>query len=140
MFFERKFLSPTERATRLGDTDARLAGLPEPVRDVVRNLDRLLAAQRGISHVLPDYGLSHAGQGSVEGLIVTLTAELRETLPRYEPRLALDDIQSEIDDDGRPLLLVLGRVGDTRVTLTIDPLRHPLRHPPGRRVHAVHLG
>jgi predicted component of type VI protein secretion system len=131
MFLERKFMTPTERHALLEQAGA-LARLPERVQDVVRNLERLLATERGIGHVLPDYGLSHSGHWSVEGVIAHATAELRETLPRYEARLALDDIEAELDDDGRPLLLMIGRIGDARVTLTIDPLR--------RRVHAVHLG
>lgn len=131
MFLERKFLSASERHARRGEIGP-LTGLPERVDDVARNIDRLLAAERSVSHVLPDYGLSHSGQRSLEGVIAHATAELRETLARYEPRLALADIESELDDDGRPRLLVRGQIGDTRVTLIIDPL--------ARRILAVRVG
>ena len=120
MFLERKFMSPDERSALL-----TIPGLPERVQDVVRNLERLLAAERGV-------GLSHSGHWSVEGVISHASAELRQNLARYEARLVLEDLEAELDDDGRPLLLVVGRVGDARVTLTVDPLR--------RRVHAVQLG
>src|SRR5262249_37565414 len=89
MFLERKFLTPIERAAT-GDAGAR-PKLPAPIDDVVRNLDRVLAAERGIGHVLPDFGLSRSGAWSVEGVLVHTAAELRETLPRYEARLALAD-------------------------------------------------
>lgn len=130
MFLERKFLTPTERSAAV-DPGARTS-LPEPVQDVVRNIERVLATERGIGHVLPDFGLSRSGQWSVEGVLAHATAELRETLPRYEARLAIDELETDVDDDGRPLVLVLGRIAGARVTLTIDPLR--------RRVHAVQLG
>jgi phage baseplate assembly protein W len=129
MFLERKFLTPIERAA---DRDAGTrTELPAPIDDVVRNLERVLAAERGIGHVLPDFGLSRSGAWSVEGVLVHAAAELHETLPRYEARLALDDVETDLDDDGRPIVVVRGRVADARVTLAIDPLR--------RCIRAVHL-
>lgn len=129
MFLERKFLGPAERRAAIDDT---ASGLPASVDDVVRNVDRLLAAERGIGHILPDYGLSRSGHWSVEGILVHATAQLRETLPRYETRLAIDELETDLDDDGRPIVVVRGRVAGARVKLAIDPLR--------RRVHAVQLG
>jgi predicted component of type VI protein secretion system len=130
MFLERKFMSPTEHRAAL-EAGAR-TGLPEPVQAVVHNIERLLAAERGVGHVLPDFGLSQSGQWSVEGVLAHASAELRETLPRYEARLALDDIETDVDDSGHPLVIVIGRIAGARVSLTIDPLR--------RRVQAVHVG
>jgi phage baseplate assembly protein W len=130
MFLERKFLTPIERGTAI-HAGPRTA-LPEAIQDVVRNVERVLAAERGIGHVLPDFGLSRSGHWSLEGVLVHAVAELRETLPRYEARFALDDIETDLDDDGRPLVLVIGRIAGARVTLAIDPLR--------RRVQAVQLG
>jgi phage baseplate assembly protein W len=129
MFLERKFLTPIERAA--ADADPR-AALPAPIDDVVRNVERVLAAERGIGHVLPDFGLSRSGAWSVEGVLVHAAAELRETLPRYEARLALDDVETDLDDSGQPIVIVRGRVAGTRAILTIDPLR--------RCVRAVRLG
>ena len=117
MFLERKFLSSHDRGPP--PTHA----LPDRVRDIVHNLERVLAAERGIGHLLPDYGLSRSGAWSVEGVLAHAAAELRETLPRYEPRLAIDDLDTDLDDDGRPTVRVIGRVADARVTIAIDPLR-----------------
>jgi phage baseplate assembly protein W len=125
MFLERKFLPASERgAASGGPAHARL---PAPLEDVVRNLEHVLAAERGISHILPDFGLSRSGAWSVEGILVHAAAELRETLPRYEARFALDDIETDLDDDGLPIVVVHGRVAGVRVALTIDPLRRCLR-------------
>jgi phage baseplate assembly protein W len=125
MFLERKFMTPTERraATATGPRNA----LPAPIQDVVHNVERVLAVERGIGHVLPDFGLSRSGHWSTEGVLVQASAELRETLPRYEARFALDDIETDLDDDGHPLVLVIGRIAGARVTLVIDPLRRCVR-------------
>ncbi len=125
MFLERKFLSDRERRDRRGaDGGDELRALPDAVRDVVVNHGRLLAAERGVAHVLPDFGLSRSGHWSTEGLVTHRTRELREVLPRYEPRLAVEDIEVEVDEDGHPALLVSGRVAGAAglVTLTIDPV------------------
>jgi predicted component of type VI protein secretion system len=130
MFLERKFMIPGGRGEPFAPS--AWADLPVPLRDVVRNIERVLAAERGVSHVLPDFGLSRSGQWSVEGVLLHAAAELRETLPRYEARLALDDIETDVDEGGRPLVLVLGRIAQARVTLAIDPL--------SRCVRSVELG
>jgi phage baseplate assembly protein W len=129
MFLERKFLTEIDRDTALAAPPR--ARLPEPIDDVLHNIERLLATERGIGHVLPDFGLSRSGAWSTEGVLAHAAAELRETLPRYEARLTLDDVETDLDDDGRPLVVVTGRIAERRVTITIDPL--------GRRVVAVRL-
>ena len=128
MFLERKFMSPDERAALVADA-GRLAALPEPVQDVISNLVRLLAAERGVSHLLPDFGFSRSGHWSAEGVIAHFGRELRENLPRYERRFELVDIEAELDDGGHPELLVLGRVQGVSgtVALTIDPVTRRLR-------------
>lgn len=130
MFLERKFMSPSEHRAVV-EAGAR-TGLPPAVQAVVHNLDHVLAAERGVGHVLPDYGLSRSGHWSLEGVLAHASAQLRETLPRYETRLTLDEIETDVDDDGHPRILVLGRIAGARVTLAIDPLR--------RCVCAVYLG
>jgi phage baseplate assembly protein W len=132
MFLERKFMSPGERRERLLAAGP-LAALPEEVRDVAQNLSHLLAAERGIGHVLPDFGFSRSGHWSAEGLLTHCSRELRENLRRYEPRFALVDIEAELDADGHPALLVLGRVVGVSglVSLTLDPIQ--------RRICAVRI-
>ena len=129
MFLERKFMSPSEHRATV-EAGAR-PGLPPAVQEVVHNVERVLAAERGVGHVLPDYGLSRSGHGSLEGVLVHASAQLRETLPRYETRLALDEVETDVDDSGHPLVLVHGRIAGARVTLAIDPLQ--------RRVTSVQL-
>jgi hypothetical protein len=128
MFLERKFMSPDERAALVADA-GRLAVLPESLQDVIRNIVRLLAAERGVGHLLPDFGFSRSGHWSAEGVIAHFGRELRENLPRYERRFELVDIEAELDDGGRPELLVLGRVHGMSgtVVLTIDPVARRLR-------------
>jgi phage baseplate assembly protein W len=121
MFLERKFLTVHVRDAQLGGALAN--PVADRVRDVIHNLERVLAAERGISHRLPDYGLSRSGAWSAEGVLAHAAAELRETLPRYEPRLAIDDLDTDLDDDGRPVVHVIGRIKDSRVVISIDPLR-----------------
>lgn len=129
MFLERKFMSLSERSA-VAAAAAR-TGLPAPVQAVVHNLEHVLSAERGVGHVLPDYGLSRSGHWSIEGVLTHAAAQLRETLPRYEPRLAIDEIETDLDDDGRPMVVVVGRIAGARVTIAIDPVR--------RRVHSVQL-
>jgi len=128
MFLERKFMSPGERAALVADAGG-LAALPECLQDVIRNLVRLLAAERGVGHLLPDFGFSRSGHWSAEGVIAHFGHELRENLPRYEPRFELVEIEAELDDGGRPELLVLGRVHGMSglVTLTVDPVARRIR-------------
>ncbi|HKE15791.1 MAG TPA: hypothetical protein VKB80_13035 [Kofleriaceae bacterium] len=133
MFLERKFMSPGERASLLADAGG-LAAMPECLQDVIRNLVRLLAAERGVGHLLPDFGFSRSGHWSAEGVIAHFSRELRENLPRYEQRFDLVDIEAELEDGGRPTLLVFGRVQGMSglVTLTVDPV--------ARRLRSVRLG
>ncbi|HTE51637.1 MAG TPA: GPW/gp25 family protein [Kofleriaceae bacterium] len=128
MFLERKFMSSGERAALFLDAGG-LAALPEGLQDVVRNLVRLLATERGVGHLLPDFGFSRSGHWSAEGVIAHFSRELRENLPRYERRFELVEIEAELDDDGHPELIVLGRAHgvDGLVTLTFDPVRRRLR-------------
>jgi phage baseplate assembly protein W len=125
MFLERKFMSPSERSA-VTEAAAR-TGLPAAVQAVVHNLERVLSAERGVGHVLPDYGLSRSGHWSIEGVLTHAAAQLGETLPRYEPRLAIDEIETDLDDDGRPLVVVIGRIAGARTTIAIDPLRRCVR-------------
>jgi hypothetical protein len=104
MFLRRKF--PDRAAT----PPAAPAGLPARVQEVVANLELLLGTKRGIGHVLPDFGFSQSGHWSSEGLITHYTAELRENVARYEPRLELLDLEGELGDDGRPELVVEARI------------------------------
>jgi hypothetical protein len=127
MFLERKFMGPADSAELHAGGD--LAALPARLQDVVKNLVRLLASERGIGHLLPDFGFSRSGHWSAEGVIAHFSRELRENLPRYERRFELIEIEAELDDDGHPEIIVVGRAGgvDGLVTLTLDPVRRCIR-------------
>lgn len=124
MFLERKFLTHHDAPAGRAPTNP----VADRVRDIVHNLERVLVAERGIAHLLPDYGLSRSGAWSAEGVLAHAAAELRETLPRYEPRLAIDDLDTDLDDDGRPVIHVIGRVDDAVVAISIDPLGRRVTH------------
>jgi phage baseplate assembly protein W len=108
MFLRRKFPHADERAAR--PAVAVAADLPARVRDVVTNLDTLLGTKRGIGHVLPDFGFTQSGNWNAEGLITQYTAELRENVARYEPRITILDMDGEPGEDGRPELVVEARI------------------------------
>lgn len=116
MFLRRKF--PLDPAA----APPEAARLPDRVRDVVANLSLLLATKRGVGHVLPDFGFSRSGHWSVEGTITEYSAELRENVARYEPRLHLLEVDGELGDDDRPELVIEARIDGVEAvwTLVID--------------------
>lgn len=124
MFLQRKFLKPHDRPSGpRDDTAVPRRRLPERVIAVMHNLDLLLATKRGIGHVLPDFGFSQSGHWSAEGLITHYSTELRENVARYEPRLRLLEMDGEINDDGKPELVVEAEIdgaeGTWRVVLDL---------------------
>lgn len=127
MFLQRKFMQPFEKAAAA--EDGLPPGLPPRVREVMNNLGRLLATQRGIGHLLPDFGFSQSGHWSVEGLIVHYSAELRENLARYEPRLELLDVEGDLGDEGWPELTLELRVAGVEGLweVVLDPVRRLVR-------------
>jgi phage baseplate assembly protein W len=121
MFLERKFSPPCPVVS--ADLPARPT-LPAVVVEVVANLERILATERGIGHLLPDFGMSQSGQWSHQGVAAHYGAELRQNLARYERRIEVLDIEAEPDDDGRLVLIIEGHIaGAGAVTLHVDPLR-----------------
>jgi phage baseplate assembly protein W len=122
MFLERKF-SPPAPVPALDD-DVRVPPLPAVVVEVIASLERILATERGIGHLLPDFGMSQSGHWSHQGAAAHYGAELRQNLARYERRIEVLELEAEQDDDGRLVLIIEGRVeGAGAVTLHVDPLR-----------------
>ena len=95
MFLERKF---SRRDPDLSRSDPPLcpalpaadwSSLPEVVYDVICNLQLLLAARRGYSHVFADFGLSASnGQQGLDA--------------------RLDEVDVDVDDEGAPSLKLSG--------------------------------
>ena len=99
--------------------DADWSRLPPLVYDVIGNLQLLLGARRGYSHVLPDFGLSPSnGEHGIEARVEVLQAELPGMLARYEPRFRLDEIDVDVDAVGAPEMKVSGELPDGPGALT----------------------
>ncbi len=117
MFLERKFsrVDPESGRARpalcpvLPAADWRC--LPALAHEVMVNVQLLLKARRGYDHVFPDYGLTPPeGSTGAEAQVERIQRELPETLARYEPRFRLAELDFEVDDEGRCLLLVTGSI------------------------------
>lgn len=108
MFLRRKFPDPH-----------RPAAARDVVREVVANLDLLLSTKRGVGHLLPDFGFSQSGHWTHEGLITHVTAELRQNVAAYEPRLQLLDVDGELSPEGRPELVLEARITGAEGVWTI---------------------
>ena len=91
--------------------------------DVVENLRNVLATRRGTGYFLPTYGMSEFGFRTPEEMVVTLTAEIRENVRLFEPRVELVDVDEDWDDDGkRTKLVVRMRLRDRteRLAIVVD--------------------
>jgi predicted component of type VI protein secretion system len=91
--------------------------------DVARNLAHVLGTRRGAGYFLKSFGLSDAGFRTPEESVTALTAELREAIRLYEPRVELVDIDEDYDDEGaRARLVVALRLRDRgeRLRLVVD--------------------
>jgi len=92
MFLYKHFVG----GDRLGDMD-----------DVIRNLNNVLRTKRETGYFLRNFGLSEVGFRTPEEMVTALTAELRENIRLYEPRVELIDIDEDYDDDGNRARLVV---------------------------------
>ena len=77
------------------------------LEDVIENLGNVLRTKRGAGYFLPNFGLSDTGYRTSEEMITGLTAEIRENVRLYEPRVELIDVDDEYDDDGDRVRLVI---------------------------------
>ena len=75
--------------------------------DVIRNLNHVLRSKRETGYFLRNFGLNEIGFRTPEEMVTTLTAELRENIRLYEPRVELVDIDEDYDDDGARARLVV---------------------------------
>jgi hypothetical protein len=125
MFLERKFSGHHPDRTRKHPAlcpqlpAADWSRLPEPVYDVICNLQLLLASRRGYSHTLPDFGLSASnGQHGLEARVEALQAELPAMMARYEPRFRLAELAVDVDDAGSPSMKLTGTLPTAPGALT----------------------
>lgn len=88
--------------------------------DVIRNLNHVLRSKRETGYFLRNFGLNEVGFRTPEEMVTTLTAELRENIRLYEPRVELIDIDEDYDDDGaRARLVVALRLRSAKEKLQI---------------------
>lgn len=88
--------------------------------DVIRNLNHVLRSKRETGYFLRNFGLSEVGFRTPEEMVTTLTAELRENIRLYEPRVEVIDVDEDYDDDGgRARLVVLLRLRGAKERLEI---------------------
>ena len=108
-FLYRKFLGIEETLTE----------------DVMRNLGHLLRAKRGAASVLPSFGLTETGIRSAAEMLTQLTAEIRENIELYEPRIEISEIEEDDEGgvNGRPCLVMHCRLRASRepLSVVIDP-------------------
>lgn len=93
------------------------------VEDVIDNLGNVLRTKRGAGYFLENFGLSDTGYRTSEEMVTGLTAEIRENVRLYEPRVELIDVDDEYDDDGGRVRLVIQmklRSKDEMIGLYID--------------------
>lgn len=106
------------------------------LEDVIQNLNHVLGTKRGSSYFLRTFGLTDVGYRTPEEMIVQLTAEIKENIELYEPRVELLGVD-EVYDEGRRARLVVHlrlRDGSARLRLSVDPAKRALDFEPvGRK-------
>jgi phage baseplate assembly protein W len=108
--------------------------------DVCRNLSHVLRSKRGTGYFLRNFGLSEVGFRTPEEMVTTLTAELRENIRLFEPRVELLKVDEDYDDEGRRSGLIVElrlRGAKERLEVIVDLQKNeveirPVEAKPGR--------
>lgn len=93
------------------------------LEEVMQNLRFIFSTRRGAGYFLDDFGISDIGFRTPEEMVVSLSAEIRESIRLYEPRVEVIDVDEDWDDAGkRSKLLVRLRVRDhdERLEVVVD--------------------
>ena len=98
MFLRRKFLKESP-ATEL--------------EDVCEHLPQMLTSRRGAGGLLSHYGLTDTGYRTPAEMLGGMTAEIRENLCLFEPRVQVTEIEEDYADNGRVRLNVYCRLKRT---------------------------
>ncbi|RKH12223.1 hypothetical protein D7Y13_23435 [Corallococcus praedator] len=118
----------------MGFLHRKFLGVMETPREaVLRNLGHLLQAKRGAASLLPGFGLTETGFRSDAERVAGLSAEIRETLACYEPRVEVVEINEEpARAGGAPGLVVRLRLRGSLepMELLLDPGSRRLRERP----------
>jgi phage baseplate assembly protein W len=93
------------------------------IDDVVRNVSYVLRAKRGTGYFLESFGTSDIGFRTPEEMVVAITAEIRENIRLWEPRVEIVDVDEDWDEAGhRTRLVVRARMrdSDAKVQIRVD--------------------
>lgn len=104
--------------------------------DIVQNINHILSTRRDLDEFRLGFGIDDSGYRTPEQALIQLSAQLRECLSRYEPRITIERLEEDYDDAGRLFLdarcriLVTGeslrvvlRPGVSRPVVSCDPGR-----------------
>ena len=100
----------------------------DAITDIVENLRLVLSTKRSCGHFLPDFGLTESGYRTSEEMVVTLSAELKESIKRYEPRVKVTEIDDDYDEHGKVRLVVhCELISDGRqISMALNPFDRSL--------------
>lgn len=93
------------------------------VDDIVRNLSNVLGTKRGTGYFLDNFGTSDIGFRTPEEMIVAVTAEIRENVRLWEPRVEIVDVDEDWDEAGRRTTLSVRmrlRESDAKIHVVVD--------------------
>lgn len=101
---------------------------PDAITDILENLRSVLSTKRSCGHFLPDFGLTESGYRTSEEMVVTLSAELKESIKRYEPRVKVIEIDDDYDERGKVKLIVhCELIADGRqISMALNPFDRSL--------------
>ena len=91
--------------------------------DVIRNLSNVLGTKRGTGYFLTNFGTSDVGFRTPEEMVQALTAEIRENVRLWEPRVEMLDIDEDWDDAGKRTRLSVRmrlRDGGEKLQVVVD--------------------
>lgn len=114
MFLRRKFLNEVATSERAA---------------IAADIAQVFATRRGSHGVLPYFGFTDTGYRTPAEMIAGLSAEIRQNIALYEPRLGVVEIEDQYLDDGRVQLCVHCRIRSTdeRMQIVMDSQGNLLR-------------
>jgi predicted component of type VI protein secretion system len=90
--------------------------------DITRNINYVLNTKRGYGYFLESFGLSDIGFRTTEEMVTLISAEIKENLRLYEPRVEVKGVDEVYEEGKRPRLVVSLRLRghDEKLELVVD--------------------
>jgi hypothetical protein len=79
----------------------------EELDDVVDNLLNVLTTRRGTGYFLDNFGTTDVGFRTPQEMVEGLTAEIKENVRLYEPRVELIEVEEDWNDAGKRTFLAV---------------------------------